>query len=135
MDTQLTTPDELPDKRREQWTAALRILDGVVHESGLVKGTLSAYSGMELWELRVRQKGGQVAVDGPTPGGSGSVTDSWFSCHLEVEIEHIGLQQLIEWMEMWHGYDQVFFPALLVEGPTCRSHRVGDTETFTFVWE
>ena len=134
MDTDLI-PDELPDERREQWTAALRILDGVMHESGFLKGTISAYAGMELLELVVRNRDGELAFHGPEPGGSGSVTDSWFACHLEVEIEHIGLQHLSEWMEQWLGYDQVFFPALLIEGSTVRSHRAGDSERFIFVWE
>ena len=112
MDTDLI-PDELPDERREQWTTALRILDGVVHESGLVKATLSAYAGMELWELHVCNRDDELVLDGPEPGACGSVTDSCFACHLEVEIQQIDLQKLTEWMESWHGYDQVFVPALV----------------------
>lgn len=128
-------PEEFPDERERQWKAALRILDGIVHESGFVKGSISAYSGMELWEVRVANRDGELIDHGPAPGASGSVTDSWFQCHLEVEVEHIGIQRLIEWMEGWNGFDQVFFPALLIEGGTARSHRVGDSERFTFVWE
>lgn len=128
-------PDELPDERREQWETALRILDGVLGEEGFVKAVLAGYSGMQLWEMHVTHQGGETTVEPPSPGASGSVTNSWFACLLEVQIEHIGLQALIEWMESWEGYQQVFFPALLVEGRTARSHRVGDRETITFVWE
>ena len=128
-------PDELPDERREQWRDALRILDGVVHQDGFMKGSISAYSGMELWELVVRIRNGELIVHGPELVGSGSVMDSWFACHLEIEIKDIGLQALVEWIENWTGLDQVFVPALLVEGRTARSHRVNDSETFTFVWE
>ena len=134
MDTELI-PDELHDNRREQWCAALRILDGVVYESGFVKATLSAYAGMALWELTVSHQDGERTVYGPDPVGNGTVMDSWFACHLEVEIMQICLQDLSEWMECWSGFDQVFFPALLIEGADCRSHRVGDIERFTFVWE
>ena len=128
-------PEELPEDRQEQWCAALRILDSVMHESGFLKGIISAYAGMELLELVVRNRDGELVLDGPEPVGSGSVTDSWFACHLEVEIRHLDLQRLSEWMESWGGYDQVFVPALLVDGPMCRSHRAGDSEHFTFVWE
>lgn len=128
-------PDELHDERAEQWTNALRILDGVAHEPGFGKATLSAYSRMDLWELEVRRKDGDLVVDDPVSAASGSVMNSWFQTHLDVEITTIGLQRLVEWMEQWLGYDQIFFPALLIEGSTCRSHRAGASERFIFVWE
>lgn len=130
-----TVPDELPDARARQWRDALYILNGIAGEKGLTKATLTASVGLEMWELEVRLHDGGLKVHGPSTYAGQSVSESWFQCHLEIEITEVGLQDLAEWMEVWHGFDRVFFPALLVEGKTCRSHRVGDSETFTFVWE